>query len=70
MDVLYKNSNIDKTTPATIPIYTPIDKVTMIVEIIATPSAEEYEKTLKMDLKSTSDKTAIMIVAAKVAFGK
>ena len=70
MDVLYKNINIDKTTPETIPISTPKDKVTMIVEIIATPSAEEYEKTLKMDLKSTSDKTAIMIVAAKVAFGK
>ena len=28
----------------------------MIVEIIANPSAEEYEKTLPIDLKSTSDK--------------
>ena len=70
LDVLYKNINSDKTTPDTIPISTPKHKVTMIVEIMAIPSAEEYEKTLITDLKSTSDKTAIIIVAAKVAFGK
>ena len=70
LDVLYKNIINDKTTPDTIPISTPKHKVTTIVETIARPSVFEYEKTLITYLKSTKDNTAMMMVAAKVAFGK
>ena len=69
-DVLYKCKKIERPTPVIIPISTPTDNVMIIVEIIAKKSVFEYRQVLFIAPKSTKLSTAIIIVAARVAFGK
>ena len=55
--------------PVTIPASTPSDNVRTIVAAIAVKSALEYSHVRFSAPRSTKDKTATIMVAAKVAFG-
>ena len=69
-DVLYKNRPKDRRTPADTPTSTPSPSVRTIVADTAAKSTLEYVHVLRRIEKSTRLRTATMMVAASVAFGR